>query len=105
LHLLISSAASDVYKRQTTSFVQRGIGDVLIAWENEAFLSVKEFGTDKFEIVVPSVSILAEPPVAVVDKVVDKKGTRKLAEAYLNYLYSPQGQEIAARNYYRPRSK
>ncbi|ABB08334.1 TPA: sulfate ABC transporter substrate-binding protein [Burkholderia cepacia] len=89
----------------TTSFVQRGIGDVLIAWENEAFLSVKEFGTDKFEIVVPSVSILAEPPVAVVDKVVDKKGTRKLADAYLNFLYSPQGQEIAARNYYRPRSK
>ena len=75
----------------TTSFVQRGIGDVLIAWENEAFLSVKEFGTDKFEIVVPSVSILAEPPVAVVDKVVDKKGTRKLADAYLNFLYSPQG--------------
>ncbi|KVN64493.1 sulfate transporter subunit [Burkholderia ubonensis] len=89
----------------TTSFVQRGIGDVLIAWENEAFLSIKEFGADKFEIVVPSVSILAEPPVAIVDKVVDKKGSRKLAEAYLNYLYSPQGQEIAARNYYRPRSK
>lgn len=88
----------------TTSFVQRGIGDVLIAWENEAFLSVKEFGTDKFEIVVPSVSILAEPPVAVVDKVVDRHGTRKLAEAYLNFLYSPQGQEIAAKNFYRPRS-
>ncbi|ABC39010.1 sulfate ABC transporter, sulfate-binding family protein [Burkholderia thailandensis USAMRU Malaysia  len=89
----------------TTSFVQRGIGDVLIAWENEAFLSIKEFGADKFEIVVPSASILAEPPVAVVDKVVDKKGTRRLADAYLNFLYSRQGQEIAARNYYRPRSK
>jgi sulfate transport system substrate-binding protein len=88
----------------TTSFVQRGIGDVLIAWENEAFLSIKEFGTDKFEIVVPSVSILAEPPVAVVDKVVDKHGTRKLAEAYLNFLYSQEGQEIAAKNFYRPRS-
>lgn len=85
----------------TTSFVQRGIGDVLIAWENEAFLSIKEFGADKFEIVVPSASILAEPPVAVVDK----KGTRKLADAYLNFLYSRQGQEIAARNYYRPRSR
>jgi len=88
----------------TTSFVQRGIGDVLIAWENEAFLSVKEFGTDKFEIVVPSASILAEPPVAVVDKVVDKHGSRKLADAYLNFLYSEEGQEIAAKNFYRPRS-
>lgn len=88
----------------TTSFVQRGQGDVLIAWENEAFLSLKEFGADKFEIVVPSVSILAEPPVAVVDKVVDKHGTRKLAEAYVKYLYSDEGQEIAARNFYRPRS-
>jgi sulfate transport system substrate-binding protein len=88
----------------TTSFVQRGQGDVLIAWENEAFLSLKEFGSDKFEIVVPSVSILAEPPVAVVDKVVDRHGTRKLAEAYLKYLYSEEGQEIAARNFYRPRS-
>jgi sulfate/thiosulfate transport system substrate-binding protein len=88
----------------TISFVQRGQGDVLLAWENEAFLSQKEF-PGKFDIVVPSVSILAEPPVAVVDKVVDKKGTRKLAEAYLNFLYSPQGQEIAARNFYRPRSK
>jgi sulfate/thiosulfate-binding protein len=77
---------------------------VLIAWENEAFLSLKEFGPDKFEIVVPSVSILAEPPVAVVDKVADKHGTRKLAEAYLNFLYSEQGQEIAAQNFYRPRS-
>jgi sulfate transport system substrate-binding protein len=88
----------------TTSFVQRGLGDVLIAWENEAFLAQKEFGTDKFEIVVPSASILAEPPVAVVDKVVDKHGTRKLADAYLHFLYTEQGQEIAARNFYRPRS-
>ena len=88
----------------TTSFVQRDIGDVLIAWENEAFLSLKEFGPDKFEIVVPSASILAEPPVAVVDKVVDKHGTRKVAEAYLQYLYSDEGQAIAARNFYRPRS-
>ncbi len=81
------------------------MGDVLIAWENEAFLSVKEFGKEKFEIVVPSISILAEPPVAVVDSVVDKKGTRKVAEAYLEYLYSEQGQEIAAKNYYRPRNE
>ncbi len=88
----------------TTSFVQRGIGDVLIAWENEAFLSLKEFGPDKFEIVVPSVSILAEPPVAVVDKVVEKHGTRKVADAYLQFLYSEEGQEIAAKNFYRPRS-
>ena len=87
----------------TTTFVERGIGDVLIAWENEAFLAVKELGKDKFEIVTPPVSILAEPPVAVVDKVVDKRGTRKVAQAYLEYLYSPEGQEIAARNYYRPR--
>lgn len=87
----------------TTTFVERGIGDVLIAWENEAYLAVKELGPDKFEIVTPSVSILAEPPVAIVDKVVDKRGTRKQAEAYLNYLYSPEGQEIAAKNYYRPR--
>ncbi len=89
----------------TTTFVERGIGDVLIAWENEAYLAVKELGPDKFEIVTPSVSILAEPPVAVVDKVVDKKGTRKVATEYLNYLYSPEGQEIAARNYYRPTDK
>jgi len=89
----------------TTSFVQRGIGDVLIAWENEAFLSQKEFGPDKFEIVVPSVSILAEPPVAVVDKVVDRRGTRKVAEAYLKFLYSDEGQKIAAENFYRPRSQ
>jgi sulfate transport system substrate-binding protein len=87
----------------TTTFVQRGIGDVLIAWENEALLAQKELGPDQFEMVVPSVSILAEPPVAVVDKVVDKHGTRKVAEAYLQYLYSPEGQEIAAQNYYRPR--
>jgi len=87
----------------TTTFVQREIGDVLIAWENEAFLSLKELGPDKIEVIAPSISILAEPPVAVVDKVVDKKGTRAVAEAYLKYLYSPEGQEIAARNYYRPR--
>jgi len=89
----------------TTTFVQRGQGDVLLAWENEAFLAVNELGKDKFEIVVPSISILAEPPVSVVDKVVDRKGTRKLAEQYLQYLYSAEGQEIAARNYYRPRDK
>ena len=89
----------------TTTFVQRGIGDVLIAWENEAYLSLKEFGPDKFEIVNPSVSILAEPPVAVVDKIVDEHGTRAVAEAYLKYLYTPEGQEVAARNYYRPRLK
>lgn len=88
----------------TVTFVERGIGDVLLAWENEAFLAVKELGPDKVEIVVPSVSILAEPPVAVVDKVVDKRGTRKLAEAYLQHLYSDAGQEIAAKNYYRPTS-
>ncbi len=87
----------------TTTFVERGIGDVLIAWENEAHLALKEFGADKFEIVVPSISILAEPPVSVVDKVVDKRGTRKVAEEYLTYLYSPEGQEIAAKNFYRPR--
>ncbi|MDP4098009.1 sulfate ABC transporter substrate-binding protein [Paenibacillus sp. P96] len=86
----------------TTTFVERGIGDVLIAWENEALLSVQELGDDKFDIVYPSVSILAEPPVAVVDKVVDKKGTRNVAEAYLKYLYSEEGQTIAAENYYRP---
>jgi sulfate transport system substrate-binding protein len=87
----------------TTTFVERGIGDVLIAWENEAYLSLKELGPDKFEIVTPSLSILAEPPVAVVDKNVDKKGTRKVAEAYLNYLYTPEGQDIAGKNFYRPR--
>jgi sulfate transport system substrate-binding protein len=87
----------------TTTFVERGIGDVLIAWENEAFLAIKELGPDKVEIVTPSISILAEPPVTVVDKVVDKRGTRKAAEAYLQYLYTEEGQEIAAKNYYRPR--
>jgi sulfate transport system substrate-binding protein len=87
----------------TTTFTERGIGDVLLAWENEAFLAVKELGPEKFEIVTPSISILAEPPVAVVDKVVDKKGTRKVATAYLAQLYTPEGQEIAAKNYYRPR--
>ena len=86
----------------TTTFVERGIGDVLLAWENEAYLSINELGPDKFEIVNPSVSILAEPPVAVVDKNVDKRGTREVAEAYLEYLYSEEGQTIAAENYYRP---
>jgi sulfate/thiosulfate transport system substrate-binding protein len=89
----------------TTTFVQRGLGDVLLAWENEAFLAVNELGKDKFEIVVPSLSILAEPPVTVIDKVADKKGTRKVAEEYLKYLYTPEGQEIAAKNYYRPIDK
>ena len=87
----------------TITFVERGIGDVLIAWENEAYLALKELGPDKVDIVTPSLSILAEPPVAVVDKVVDKHGTRKVAQAYLEYLYSPEGQELAAQNYYRPR--
>jgi len=103
---------ADIYKNvpvldsgargSTTTFVERGVGDVLISWENEAFLAIKEYGPGKFEIVVPSLSILAEPPVAIVDKVVDKKGTRDLAEAYLQYLYSEEGQEIAAKNFYRP---
>ncbi|MCO5118762.1 MAG: sulfate ABC transporter substrate-binding protein [Burkholderiaceae bacterium] len=84
------------------TFTQRGVGDVFISWENEAFLATKELGPDKFEIVVPSVSILAEPPVTVVDRTVDKRGTREVATAYLEYLYSPEGQDIAARNYYRP---
>jgi len=87
----------------TTTFTERGIGDVLISWENEAFLAVKELGPDKYEIVTPSLSILAEPPVTIVDKVVDRKGTRKIATAYLEYLYSPEGQEIAGKHYYRPR--
>jgi sulfate transport system substrate-binding protein len=87
----------------TTTFVERGIGDVFISWENEAFLAQKELGKDKLEIVVPSVSILAEPPVTVVDKVVDKRGTRKVATEYLQYWYTPEAQEIAARNFYRPR--
>jgi sulfate transport system substrate-binding protein len=86
----------------TVTFVERGIGDVLIAWENEAFLAVKELGPDKVDIVVPSISVLAEPPVAVVDKVADKHGTRKVAQAYLDYLYTDAGQEIIAKNYYRP---
>ena len=104
---------ADIFKRvpvldsgargSTTTFVQRGIGDVLLSWENEAILAVNQLGKDKLEIVYPSVSILAEPPVAVVDRVVDKKGTRAVAQAYLEYLYTPEGQEIAARNFYRPR--
>ena len=87
----------------TVSFVERGVGDVLLAWENEAFLAQREFGKDRFEIVSPSVSILAEPPLAIVDAVADRKGTRAVAEAYLRYWYSKEGQEIAARNSYRPR--
>ncbi len=87
----------------TTTFVQRGIGDVLLAWENEAFLSIEELGPDKFDIVVPSLSILAEPPVALVDRNVERHGTREVAQAYLEFLYSPEGQRIAARHYYRPR--
>jgi sulfate transport system substrate-binding protein len=86
----------------TTTFGQRGMGDVLLAWENEAFLAIKEFGAEKLEIVVPKVSILAEPPVAIVDKNVDRRGTRAVAQAYLEYLYTDEGQNIAARNYYRP---
>ncbi len=86
----------------TTTFVERGIGDVLIAWENEAYLAVKELGPTKFDIITPSISILAEPPVAVVDKVVDKHGTRKVAQAYLEYLYTDEAQDIIAKNYYRP---
>ena len=86
----------------TTTFVERGIGDVLLAWENEAYLAKKELGPDKVEIVVPSLSILAEPPVTVVDKYAKKHGTEKVAQAYLEYLYSEEGQEIAAKNYYRP---
>ena len=103
---------ADIYKNvpvldsgargSTTTFVERGVGDVFISWENEAFLAIKEYGPGKFEMVVPSLSILAEPSVAIVDKVVDKKGTRDLAEAYLQYLYSEEGQEIAAKNFYRP---
>ena len=88
----------------TTTFVERGIGDVLLAWENEAYLAIKQFGQDKFDIVMPSLSILAEPPVAVVDRVAKKHGTTEVARAYLEYLYSDEGQEIAGRNYYRPRS-
>jgi sulfate transport system substrate-binding protein len=88
----------------TTTFVQRGIGDVLLTWENEALLALEKFGADRLEIVVPSVSILAEPPVAVVDKVVDRRGTRAVAEAYLEFLYTPEGQDLVARHHYRPRS-
>lgn len=87
----------------TTTFVQHDLGDVLLAWENEGFLALHEFGADKFEMIAPPVSVLAEPPVAVVDKVVDERGTRKVAEEYLRYLYSPEGQEIAAKRFYRPR--
>lgn len=104
---------SDLYKNvpvldtgargSTVTFVERGVGDVLLAWENEAFLAQREFGKDSFEIIAPPLSILAEPPVSVVDTVADKKGTRAAAEAYLNYWYSKEGQEIAARNSYRPR--
>ncbi len=86
----------------TNTFVQRGLGDVLLAWENEAFLAINELGPNKFDIVTPSESILAEPPVTVIDKVADKRGTRKIAEAYLNYLYTDEGQKIAAKHYYRP---
>jgi sulfate/thiosulfate transport system substrate-binding protein len=86
----------------TTTFAQRDIGDVLLAWENEAFLAIDELGSDKFEIVVPSLSIKAEPPVAIVDKVVDAKGTRKVAEAYLKFLYTPEAQKLIAKRYYRP---
>ncbi|MGN6312091.1 MAG: sulfate ABC transporter substrate-binding protein [Xanthobacteraceae bacterium] len=108
----VKKFVGDIYKNvpvldtgargSTVTFVERGVGDVLLAWENEAFLALKEFGKDKFEIVVPSVSILAEPPVTVVDKVVDKKGTRAVAEAYLKYWYTKEAQDIAGRNYYRP---
>jgi sulfate transport system substrate-binding protein len=86
----------------TTTFIEREIGDVLITWENEALLAIRELGPDKVQIVVPSLSVLAEPPVTVVDKVVDRRGTRKVAEAYLNYLYSDAGQELAGKHYYRP---
>src|SRR5688572_22844090 len=87
----------------TTTFVERGIGDVFISWENEAFLAIKELGSDRFEIVVPSLSILAEPPITVIDKVVDKRRTRNVATEYLKFWYTPEAQEIAAKNYYRPR--
>lgn len=116
------SAAADAYAREfigkifknvpvldsgargsTTTFVQRGIGDVFLSWENEAFLAIKEFGSDKFEIVIPSLSILAEPPVTVVDTVVDRRGTRQVAQAYLEFLYTEKGQELAAKHFYRPR--
>jgi sulfate/thiosulfate transport system substrate-binding protein len=89
----------------TTTFAQRGIGDVFISWENEAFLAIKEFGADKLEIVVPSLSILAEPPVTLVDRNAKRKGTEAVAQAYLEYLYSDEGQEIAGKHFYRPRSE
>jgi sulfate transport system substrate-binding protein len=89
----------------TTTFVQRGIGDVFISWENEAYLAIKEFGADKFELVTPSLSILAEPPVTVVDKVAKKKGTTEVATAYLEWLYSDEGQDIAGKHFYRPTSE
>ena len=88
----------------TTTFVERGIGDVLLAWENEAYLAVNELGAGRFEVIIPPLSILAEPPVALIDKVVDKHKTREVAQAYLDYLYSEEGQEIAAKHYFRPRS-
>jgi len=87
----------------TTTFAERGIGDVLLAWENEALQAAKQLGTDQIQIVIPTISILAEPPVAVVDRVVDRHGTRVVADAYLRYLYSPEGQRIAAEHFYRPR--
>ena len=90
-------------RASTITFVQRNIGDVLLAWENEAFLAQNELGKDKFDIVIPSLSILAEPPVAIVDSVVDKRGTRAVAEAYLKFLYTPEGQALGAKHYYRPR--
>lgn len=96
---VLDSGARD----STNTFVQKGLGDVLISWENEAYLAIKEFGADKYEIITPSISVLAEPPVAIVDRVVDKRGTRTVAEAYLQYLYSEEGQTIAAENFYRPR--
>jgi sulfate transport system substrate-binding protein len=92
-------------RASTNTFVQREIGDVLLAWENEALLAIRELGPEKVEIVAPSVSILAEPPVAVVDTVVDRRGTRQIAERYLQYLYTPSGQEIAAKHYFRPRDE
>jgi sulfate/thiosulfate transport system substrate-binding protein len=105
-NLLKNAPVLDTGARGSTlTFVQRGIGDVLLAWENEAFLVLHEFGSDQFEVVVPSVSILAEPPVTIVDAVVDRRGTRAVAEAYLRYLYTPVGQELAAKHYYRPRDR
>ena len=88
----------------TTTFVERGIGDVLIAWQNEALMSIKQLGPDKFELVVPSVSVLAEPPVTVVDRVAQRHGKTEVANAYLEYLYTPEGQEVVARDFYRPRN-